>query len=120
MNYRFIPDLDANEPEEGRKMPTHLGEDSGSTTISATSGHQPGEDPAWAAGFYELSVNEPDVDMEGAAELMRLKLGTQVDIKGNILVIHLLSHKIRHRLMVALEELTQNSQVQPDSVSRAA
>ncbi len=120
MNYRFIPDLDANEPEEGRKAATTLGEDSGSNTIFNTAGHQPGENPEWAEEFYELSVNEPDVDMEEAAELMRLKLGTRVDIKGSVLVITLGTRKVRRRLMVALKELTQNSQVQPDSVSRAA
>lgn len=120
MKTRFVQDEDPDVEEvEAPKAKLTLGDDSGSNTIVNTAGHQPGEDAHWSS-FYELTINEPDVDPKQAAEFLRLKLGTQVEVNGSVLKIYLLSHKIRRRLTQVLNELLVNSQVQADSVRYAA
>jgi hypothetical protein len=132
MNYQIVrePGVDLPEPDHsnqvvpnrgGRRKPqiVKLADDLGIGNIQTTASHHQYEDAA-LGDTHVITVNEMDVDPENVAESLRHRLGTQVDVNGSELTIHLLSAKIRRNLQKTLEELLQNDDMNNDNVYNLA
>ncbi len=79
-----------------------------------TEGHHQYDEVAWAK-TETITIHEPDVDPEEVAETLRHELGTQVDVQGGTLTVHLLSAKIRRRLQEKLNSWLGNDEVHSDN-----